>query len=470
MPQSPARHRKPRTELKEFEHDMSGQLAAVGKEMAEKYDLSEETAKAKSVGVKGFRSHKLLDAKGYAKLGGMQRDGRSRSTAIFPTGAATDIVSLSVLLLKDQPIEAHEFHVIAPAGPARWRKAGGRDPSAPRPKRRSSPPTAGSPSRICRALPRRSTRRWRRSRLSLNRHSGAMRANANPASDCLATWIAVATLRNDEQENQRKQPCPNPQNASFSSPVRSASPRRRTSASRIARYRRPGAGEVLLRTIWLSLDPYMRGRMSDGPSYAAPVPIGGVMEGGTVSEVIASNNPGFAKGDIVLSRAGWQTHALSDGKGLAQDRSEARADLDRGGRARHARHDRLYRPARYRQAAGRRNRGGRGGLRRGRLGGRADREDQGRARGRHRRRQGQMRLRQEGARLRRLPRSPRSRSRGEAEGGLPEGHRRLFRECRRRGVRGGVSAAQRVRAHAGLRPDRASTTISARRRRNGPAR
>src|SRR5437588_2112591 len=80
----------------------------------------------------------------------------------------------------------------------------------------------------------------------------------------------------------------------------------------------PAAGEVLLRTIWLSLDPYMRGRMSDGPSYAQPVPIGGVMEGGTVSEVIASNNPAFAKGDIVLSRAGWQTHALSDGQGLAK--------------------------------------------------------------------------------------------------------------------------------------------------------
>jgi NADPH-dependent curcumin reductase CurA len=78
----------------------------------------------------------------------------------------------------------------------------------------------------------------------------------------------------------------------------------------------PGEGQVLLRTIWLSLDPYMRGRMSDGPSYAAPVPIDGVMEAGTVSEVIASNNPGFAKGDIVLSRAGWQTHMVSDGMGL----------------------------------------------------------------------------------------------------------------------------------------------------------
>src|SRR4030081_256297 len=80
----------------------------------------------------------------------------------------------------------------------------------------------------------------------------------------------------------------------------------------------PGEGQVLLRTIWLSLDPYMRGRMSDGPSYATPVPLGGVMEGGTVSEVIASNHPGFAKGDIVLSRAGWQPHAMSDGKGLTK--------------------------------------------------------------------------------------------------------------------------------------------------------
>src|SRR3569833_1202274 len=80
----------------------------------------------------------------------------------------------------------------------------------------------------------------------------------------------------------------------------------------------PGNGEVLLRTIWLSLDPYMRGRMSEGPSYAAPVPIGGVMEGGTVCEVMASNNPAFAKGDIVLARAGRQTHAISDGKGLTK--------------------------------------------------------------------------------------------------------------------------------------------------------
>ena len=60
----------------------------------------------------------------------------------------------------------------------------------------------------------------------------------------------------------------------------------------------------------------MRGRMSDAPSYAKPVGIGEVMEAGTVSEVVATNSDKFTKGDIVLSRAGWQTHALSDGSGL----------------------------------------------------------------------------------------------------------------------------------------------------------
>jgi NADPH-dependent curcumin reductase CurA len=80
----------------------------------------------------------------------------------------------------------------------------------------------------------------------------------------------------------------------------------------------PVEGRVLLRTIWLSLDPYMRGRMSDAASYATPVPVGGVMEGGTVSEVIASNKAAFKKGEIVLSRVGWQTHAVSDGQGLSK--------------------------------------------------------------------------------------------------------------------------------------------------------
>jgi hypothetical protein len=110
----PRKASKPRTEVKEFEHEISGQLATVGKEVAEKYDLSEETAKAKSAGVKGFKAHKLLDAKGYAKLGGMQRDGSVAVDRYISYRRGKDIVSLSVFLLKDQPIEAHEFHVIAP--------------------------------------------------------------------------------------------------------------------------------------------------------------------------------------------------------------------------------------------------------------------------------------------------------------------------------------------------------------------
>jgi hypothetical protein len=110
----PRKAAKPRTELKEFEHETAGQLAAVGKAMAQKYDLSEETAKARSAGVKGFKAHRLLDAKGFAKLGGMQRDGSVAVDRYISYRRGRDIVSLSVFLPKDQPIEAHEFQVIAP--------------------------------------------------------------------------------------------------------------------------------------------------------------------------------------------------------------------------------------------------------------------------------------------------------------------------------------------------------------------
>ena len=74
----------------------------------------------------------------------------------------------------------------------------------------------------------------------------------------------------------------------------------------------PGVGQVLLRVQYLSLDPYMRGRMDDRKSYAKPVPVGGVMEGESVATVIASHHPGYSEGDIVLARTGWGTHALSD--------------------------------------------------------------------------------------------------------------------------------------------------------------
>jgi NADPH-dependent curcumin reductase CurA len=80
----------------------------------------------------------------------------------------------------------------------------------------------------------------------------------------------------------------------------------------------PGEGEVLLKTLWLSLDPYMRGRMNAAKSYAKPVEIGEVMVGGTVSEVIVSKHKDFKPGDIVLSYVGWQEYALSNGAGLVK--------------------------------------------------------------------------------------------------------------------------------------------------------
>jgi NADPH-dependent curcumin reductase CurA len=80
----------------------------------------------------------------------------------------------------------------------------------------------------------------------------------------------------------------------------------------------PAAGQLLLRTLYLSLDPYMRGRMSDAPSYAAPVAVGEVMVGATVSRVEESQHPNFKAGDLVLGQSGWQSHSISDGSGLAK--------------------------------------------------------------------------------------------------------------------------------------------------------
>jgi len=75
-------------------------------------------------------------------------------------------------------------------------------------------------------------------------------------------------------------------------------------------------GQVLLRTLYLSLDPYMRGRISAAKSYAASVELGAVMVGGTVSRVEASRHPDFQAGQLVLGYSGWQDYALSDGAGL----------------------------------------------------------------------------------------------------------------------------------------------------------
>lgn len=80
--------------------------------------------------------------------------------------------------------------------------------------------------------------------------------------------------------------------------------------------RDPAAGEILLKSRFLSLDPYMRGRMNEGKSYAARVELGEVMVGSTVGEVVASQHPRFAIGETVVGMLGWQQYALSKGEGL----------------------------------------------------------------------------------------------------------------------------------------------------------
>ena len=211
---------------------------------------------------------------------------------------------------------------------------------------------------------------------------------------------------------------------------------------------------MLLRTIWLSLDPYMRGRMSDGPSYAAPVPIGGVMEGGTVSEVIASNNPAFAKGDTVLSRAGWQTHALSDGNALRKidtsiaPISTAVGVLGMPGMTAYTGLLDIGKPQPGETVVVAAASGAVGsavgqiakikGARAIGIAGGKDKCDYVRNE-----------LGFDDCLDHRDPDLA-----AKLKAACPERHRCLFRKCRRRGVRCGVPAAQRVRAHAGLRLDR----------------
>ncbi|MEQ6204041.1 NADP-dependent oxidoreductase [Sulfitobacter sp. HNIBRBA2951] len=80
----------------------------------------------------------------------------------------------------------------------------------------------------------------------------------------------------------------------------------------------PGDGEVLVRVHYMSLDPYMRGRMDDAKSYAANIPVDGKMEGGSVGEIIASNAEGFEVGEFVMGGFGWATHSVAPAAGLAK--------------------------------------------------------------------------------------------------------------------------------------------------------
>ncbi|WP_019811662.1 NADP-dependent oxidoreductase [Saccharomonospora halophila] len=80
----------------------------------------------------------------------------------------------------------------------------------------------------------------------------------------------------------------------------------------------PGPGQVLVRNTWMSVDPYMRGRMSTAKSYVAPYEVGEAMDGGALGEVIESNADGLAPGDVVLHALGWRTHAVVDGARVAK--------------------------------------------------------------------------------------------------------------------------------------------------------
>lgn len=80
----------------------------------------------------------------------------------------------------------------------------------------------------------------------------------------------------------------------------------------------PKDGQILVHNIWMSVDPYMRGRMRPGKSYIAPFRIGSPLEGGCVGQVVASNADGFAVGDYVMSMRGWREHWVSDGMGVSK--------------------------------------------------------------------------------------------------------------------------------------------------------
>lgn len=78
----------------------------------------------------------------------------------------------------------------------------------------------------------------------------------------------------------------------------------------------PGDGEILVRNDWISVDPYMRGRMRDSESYVPPFQLGEPMEGGCVGEVVASNHSDFSEGDYVVGNKGWREYWTSDGEGI----------------------------------------------------------------------------------------------------------------------------------------------------------
>ena len=172
----------------------------------------------------------------------------------------------------------------------------------------------------------------------------------------------------------------------------------------------------------LALDRSLHARPAARAADLCPaIQIGEVMTGETVGEVIASADPGFAPGDIVVGARGWQTHCLTPARSAGEAGPARRAAVGVSRRAGHAGRHRLSRHHRNLPAEGRRDRGGLGGVRRGRLGGGAVGQASRRARGRRRRRGGEMPVRAGNAGVRRLRRSSLDRPAARAGGVLPNG-------------------------------------------------
>ena len=202
---------------------------------------------------------------------------------------------------------------------------------------------------------------------------------------------------------------------------------------------------------WLSIDPYMRGRLREEQTYAVAIQIGEVMTGETVGEVIASAHPGFVAGDIAVGARGWQSHNLANGRATGEDRTPWCAVIGLSRRAGHAGRHGLCRGYRDPEAESWRDvrcirRLRCGGIRRW-----SARQTCRRARGGDRRRAGQVPVGTGQSRFRRLCRPPLARSASGAEGRMSGRHRRLFRKRRRRGAGGGVRAAQSVRPRGDVR-------------------
>ncbi len=215
----------------------------------------------------------------------------------------------------------------------------------------------------------------------------------------------------------------------------------------------PAEGEALIRNVFMSVDPYMRGRMNDVRSYVPPFELGEPLSGGAVGQVVESRLPGFAPGDWVLSMLGWREWRCRDAAACASSTPSAAPVSSALGVLGHAGAHRLRRPARHRAAEGGRDRVRVGRGRSGRQHRRPDREAARAAASsavpaRTRRSPGCSTS--SASTLRSTTRAPTSR---RAEGGRAGGHPRLLRQRRRRPPRGGARRAAPVRARRRLRDD-----------------